>query len=140
MAAVAGALVLWGGCARIDDPEPDGKNTIGFNPGTLLLQDDAPTKAGTLKGGDFEIGDKIAVFGRRYGNSQTSDVFNNTVVEKTSATEWTYAPLKAWYWLPKEITTTSWAFIPVTRVPPVWIFPETLPSKRITASTQAITT
>ena len=99
MAAVAGALVLWGGCARIDDPEPDGKNTIGFNPGTLLLQDDAPTKAGTLKGGDFEIGDKIAVFGRRYGNSQTSDVFNNTVVEKTSATEWTYAPLKAWYWL-----------------------------------------
>lgn len=99
IAAAAGALAIWGGCARLAVPEePDGKNAIGFNAGTLLLQDDAPTKAGTFKG-DFAIGDKIAVFGRRYGNSQTTDVFNRTEVEKTSATEWTYSPLKAWYWL-----------------------------------------
>ena len=100
MAAIlAGALFLLEGCARLTYPEPDGNNAIGFNPGTMLLKDDAPTKAGSFKEGDFAVGDKIAVFGRRYGNSQTSDVFNGTIVEKKNATEWEYSPLKGWYWL-----------------------------------------
>ena len=99
IAAAACALFLWEGCARKAVPEPDGKNTIGFNVETLLLKDDVPTKAGTFKEGDFEVGDKIAVYGRRHGNNQTSDVFNGTIVEKKSASEWEYSPLKAWYWL-----------------------------------------
>lgn len=99
MAAVAGALFLWEGCARIAVPEPDGKNIIDFTPGAQLLKDDGPTKARTFKEGEFEIGDKIAVFGRRHGNNQTTDVFNGTIVEKKSASEWEYTPLKAWYWL-----------------------------------------
>lgn len=101
IAAAAGALAIWGGCARLAVPEePDGKNAIGFNAGTLLLQDDAPTKAGTLKEGkEFVVGDKIDVFGRRYGNSRYDEVFNGTTVTKTSATEWEYSPPKAWYWL-----------------------------------------
>lgn len=108
MAAAAGALALWGGCARIDVPEPDSKNAIVFNARMQLLKDDASTKAGTFKE-DFEVGDKIAVFGRRHGNNQSTDVFGETdpdtgigtgtLVEKTSATAWTYSPLKAWYWL-----------------------------------------
>jgi len=99
MAAVAGALFLWEGCASVGVPEPDGGNAIGFSAGTQLLKDDVSTKAAVFKEGDFEVEDKIAVFGRRYGNSQTYDVFNGTVVEKTSATEWDYSPHKAWYWL-----------------------------------------
>jgi hypothetical protein len=99
IAAVAGALFLWEGCARIAVPEPDGKDVIGFAPGAQLLKDDVPTKAGTFKEGEFGIGDKVAVFGRRYGNSQTTDVFNGTLVEKTGASAWTYSPLQAWYWL-----------------------------------------
>ena len=101
IAAAAGALAIWGGCARLAVPEePDGKNAIGFNAGALLLQDDAPTKAGTLKEGkEFVVGDKIDVFGRRYGNSRYDEVFNGTTVTKTSATEWEYSPPKAWYWL-----------------------------------------
>lgn len=99
IAAVAGALALWGGCARIDVPDPDGQTVIGFKAGTQLLQDDVSTKAGVFKEGNFEVEDKIAVFGRRYGNSQTSDVFDNTIVEKKNATNWEYSPLKAWYWL-----------------------------------------
>lgn len=99
MAAIAGALFLLGGCAREAVPEPDGNNAIGFAPGKQLLQDEYPTKAGTLKEGEFQIGDKIAVFGRRHGNSQTTEVFNGTLVEKISASEWSYTPLKAWYWL-----------------------------------------
>ena len=108
MAAAAGALALWGGCARIDVPEPDSKNAIVFSARMQLLKDDASTKAGTFKE-DFEVGDKIAVFGRRHGNNQSTDVFGETdpdtgigtgtLVEKTSATAWTYSPLKAWYWL-----------------------------------------
>ena len=99
MAAVAGALFLLGGCASVAVPDPDVKNDISFTPGTQLLKDENPTKAGSFKEGDFEIGDKIAVFGRRYGNSQTSEVFNGTIVEKTGASQWEYTPLKAWYWL-----------------------------------------
>lgn len=99
MAAVAGALFLWEGCARIAVPEPEGKDVIGFTPGAQLLKDEYPTKAGTFKEGEFGIGDKIAVFGRRHGNNQTTEVFNGTLVEKKSATEWEYTPLKAWYWL-----------------------------------------
>jgi len=99
IAAAAGALALWGGCARIDAPEPDGNHTIGFSAGAQLLKDDVPTKAGTFKEGDFEVGDKIAVYGRRHGNNQTTDVFNGTIVEKKSASVWEYTPLKAWYWI-----------------------------------------
>ena len=99
MTAVAGALFLWEGCARVAVPEPDGKNAICFTPEVQLLKDDVPTKAGVFKEGEFEIGDKIAVYGRRHGNDQASDVFNGTLVEKKSATEWTYSPLKGWYWL-----------------------------------------
>lgn len=98
MAAIAGALFLLEGCASIAVPEPDGKDVISFAPWAQLLQDEYPTKAGTFKE-EFGIEDKIAVFGRRYGNSQTTEVFNGTLVEKTGATEWTYTPLKAWYWL-----------------------------------------
>ena len=99
MAAAACALFLWEGCARIAVPELVGNDTIGFHPGTQLLKDDVSTKAGTFKEGEaFAVGDKIAVFGRRYGNSQPSDVFNNTVVEKKNATEWEYTPIKAWDW------------------------------------------
>lgn len=99
IAAAACALFLWEGCARIAVPEPDCKNVIGFTPGTQLLKEEGPTKAGTVKEGEFAIGDKIAVFGRRHGNSQTTEVFNGTLVEKKSASEWEYTPLKAWYWL-----------------------------------------
>jgi len=99
MAAIAGALFLWEGCARIAVPEPDGKDVIGFIPGAQLLKDEGPTKAGTFKEGEFAVGDKVAVFGRRHGNNQTTDVFSGTVVEKKSAAEWEYSPLKAWYWL-----------------------------------------
>lgn len=99
MAALAGALVLWGGCARIAVQEPDGNHTIGFAPGVKLLQDEYPTKAGILKEGDFESGDQIAVFGRRHGNNQTTDVFNGTIVKKNSTSEWEYSPIKGWYWL-----------------------------------------
>ncbi len=88
-----------GGCARVAVPEPDGKNVIGFNPGTMLLSDEAPAKSADFKNGSFAIGDKIAVFGRRHGSNVSTDVFNGTLVEKTSASEWEYSPLKAWYWL-----------------------------------------
>ena len=109
IAAAAGALDLLDGCARIAvSEEPDSQTTIGFNAGTLLLKDDASTKAASFKD-DFGVNDKIAVFGRRYGNSKTTDVFGETdpntgittgtVVEKTSTTEWTYSPLRVWYWL-----------------------------------------
>ena len=97
IAAAAGALALWGGCARIDVPEPDGQTAIGFKAGTLLLQEDAPTKAAEFKG-DFAVGDKIAVFGRHYGNSQSADVFKGTLVEKKSDVEWEYSPAQAWNW------------------------------------------
>ena len=100
MAAAACALFLWEGCARIAVPDPVGNDTIGFNPGTQLLKDDVSTKAGTIKEGEqFEVGEKIAVFGRRHGNNQTSIVFDGDIVEKKSASVWEYAPLKAWYWL-----------------------------------------
>ena len=99
LAAVACALFLWEGCARIAVPEPDGSNVIGFNAGTMLLNDDCATKTGSFKEGEFAMGDKIAVFGRRYGNSQSTDVFNGTVVEKMDATTWEYSPLKAWFWI-----------------------------------------
>ena len=88
-----------GGCARVAVPEPDGTNVIGFNPGTMLLSDEAPTKSADFKNDGFAVGDKIAVFGRRHGNNVSTDVFNGTLVEKTSASEWEYSPLKAWYWL-----------------------------------------
>ena len=99
MAAAACALFLWEGCARLAVPEPVGNDTISFNPGTQLLKDDVSTKAGTFKEGDFEDGDKIAVYGRRHGNNQTTDVFNGTLVEKKSASVWEYSPIKAWYWI-----------------------------------------
>ena len=99
IAAAACALFLWEGCARKVVAEPDGKNTIGFSAGALLLNDDVPTKAGTFKEGDFEVGDKIAVYGRRHGNNQTTDLFNGTLVEKKSASVWEYSPIKAWYWI-----------------------------------------
>lgn len=88
-----------GGCARVAVPEPDGTSVIGFNPGTMLLNDAGDTKSADFKNDGFAVGDKIAVFGRRHGNNVSTDVFNGTLVEKTSASEWEYSPLKAWYWL-----------------------------------------
>ena len=99
-ASAAGALFLLGGCARIAIPEPDGRKgaVIGFNPGTMLLKDDASTKSATFKDG-FEVGDIVTVYGRRHGNDGTTDVFSSTPVEKKSASEWEYDAIKFWNWL-----------------------------------------
>ena len=98
-AAVAGCIVLAGGCSRTTTLTPE-RSEICFGAGTALLQNDAnPTKSGTLKTGTaFSTDDAFLAWAwhdaanqyLRFGTSQAVTLGSNGL--------WDYAPHQFWNW------------------------------------------
>lgn len=101
-AALAGAL-LAGGCVKTFVPSEQ-EDTICFRAQSLLLQDDAPTKAAAPLENSFKV------FGKR-NNSFT--VFSGDSVSPSGSGTWTYSPLRFWLW---ERMTDYYDFVGVSPV------------------------
>ena len=100
MAAAAAALSFAGGCVRTADlaPDPSSNRVIGFDAGSLLLRDDdAPSRAGSFKEGDFAVDESIKVFGRRHAHEEDAVIFDGTTVTK-GASSWSYTNPRYWLW------------------------------------------
>ena len=101
-AALAGCVLLMAGCIRrselTPDPEPAADIPVRFEAGSLLLRDDANTKAGTvIEGTAFPSGTSLSVFGWHKASSSFI-TFGTTIPVTKVENLWTYAPTQSWEW------------------------------------------
>ena len=99
-AAVAGCLLLAGGCSRTTTLTPE-RSEICFGAGTALLQNDAnPTKSGTLKTGTaFSTDDAFLAWAWHDAANQYLRFGTSQAVTLGSNGSWDYAPHQFWNWM-----------------------------------------
>lgn len=107
LAALSLTLLL-AGCAKMSDPASGPSESICFEAGSLLLNDDV-TKADIKEGNSFANGDAFSVFGMRNSGSTQSLVFDDVTVTNYSGT-WKYSPTRSWSW---SSTTDYYDFVAV---------------------------
>ena len=100
-AAVFGlALSILAGCSKTYGPELGAGDPIRFEPGSLLLNKDASTRA-TLTSA-FATDSTFAIFGESVISGNKSTVFGGTngvtVTAGGSPLRWAYSPARYWYW------------------------------------------
>lgn len=96
-----GALLLAGGCARMQEPVvPESAGmAIGFNAGITLISEQG-TKSTLNTNATFSSGQQFRVYGRRLGEGKNTRVFGNTgTLVEWDGTDWNYSPTSYWYWV-----------------------------------------